>query len=272
MAGLREEGRVKIEVHLLSHDDEQMLTWSLRHYAQFADDIVVHDGGPTGGPARKVIAEVEKSFPTGPCVSWLNWDTAGELNDELARKLKNSCWRGTDADWVIAADADELIYAPNIRDRLETLLAAGSAVLRPRGFEMFSDSWFEPSDHPGAQITDLVKDGAPDDKWYAKPVVFSPRLVADSGFGIGAHESDPVLRDGRRFHVGKDWPFCHALSLLHFKSIFGGLDRIAARYDATRSRLAAINVRNGWGNFKPGREHAQEKRDLLLPNVRRVVV
>lgn len=259
---------MKIEVHILTHDDEQMLDWSVRHYQQIADKIVIHDGGPVGRvepfPALNV---------SHPCkgIYVEPWDTAGELNDELARNLKNSCWLGTDADWVIVVDADELIWAEGLRYILADKLRSGAAILRPHGFEMFSDYWFTPECHPNTQITDLVKDGAPDDQWYAKPVVFSPRLVLDSGFGIGAHESDPVLRGGRRFHVGQNWPYCDGLCLLHFKSIFGGLERIAKRYDATRKRLASVNVRNGWGNFKPGREHAQEKRDLLLPNVRRVV-
>lgn len=263
---------MKIEVHLLTHDDEQMTEWSLRHYARFATDIVVHDGGPTGATSRAAIAAVYKAFPTGPCISWLFWDTAGELNDSLARDLKNSCWRDSDADWVIVADMDELVWARDLRAFLEAKQQAGAVLLRPRGFEMFSDRWHEASEFPEMQITELAPNGAPDDTWYAKPVVFSPKVVAESGFGIGAHESDPVLRDGRRFHVGRDWPCCEGLALLHYKSIFGGLDRIAARYDATRERLSLANVRNGWGNFKPGLEHAQDKRDLLLPRVRRVVV
>ncbi len=255
---------MKIEVHILTHDDEQMFAWSLRHYLQFADQIVVHDGGPKGvcGGCDEATLSNVRVQP---------WDTAGELNDQLARDLKNSCWQGTDADVVIVVDADELIWAPDVRAVLEAKLNGGAAILRPHGFEMFSDSWWDPSLFPSQQITELVKSGAPDDQWYAKPVVFSPKVVLDSGFGIGAHESDPVLRDGRRFHVGRDWPCCDGLALLHFKSIFGGLERIAARYDATRNRLALCNVRNGWGNFKDGIVHAQEKRDLLLPHVRRVV-
>jgi hypothetical protein len=256
---------VKIEVHLLTHDDEQMIEWSLRHYLAFADEIVVHDGGPAGKSGLICCGFY-------PAIEARPWDTAGELNDALARDLKNSCWQGSDADWVIVADADELVWARDLRGLLESRLAAGAAILRPHGFEMFSDTWHEASEFPGMQITELAPSGAPDDQWYAKPVVFSPRLVVDSGFGIGAHESDPVLRNGRRFHVGRDWPCCEGLTLLHYKSIFGGLDRIAKRYDATRERLALVNVRNGWGNFKPGIEHAREKRDLLLPHVRRVVV
>lgn len=262
---------MKLEVHLLTHDDEKMLEWALRYWTNFTRygaivKIVIHDGGPSGLSA--ILAEGK--FPWVEC---RRWDTAGELNDELARRLKNECWKGTDADFVAVLDADELLHFPaGALDTLESYERTGAAVIRPSGFEMFSDHWEEPVRNPDWQITELVKDGSPDDRWYGKPILFSPRRVAQSGFGIGAHESDPVLKDGRSFHVGPDWPKANPPTyLLHFKSIFGGLDRIAARYDATRERLALVNVRNGWGNFKPGKVHAQEKRDLLLPGVRRVI-
>ena len=80
------------------------------------------------------------------------------------------------------------------------------------------------------------------------------------------------MKDGRRLVVDSKWPFADPpVYLLHFKSIFGGLERIAERYDATRERLSSVNVRHQWGNFKPGRQHAEEKRAQLLPLVRRVI-
>lgn len=256
---------MKLEVHLLTHDDEQMIEWALRHWVKLGAKVIVHDGGPS----------FKSGFVAGayPNTSWIEWDTAGELNDELARKLKNECWRGTDADWVAVVDADELLHFPNgAEETLSVYDKCGAAVIRPSGFEMYSEHWCEPSALPGVQLIDFVKHGSPDDKWYAKPILFSPKLVVESGFGIGAHESDPMLKDGRSFHVGPDWPKANPPTyLLHFKSIFGGLQRIAARYDATRQRLSLCNVRNGWGNFAPGMTHAKEKRDLLLPHVRRVV-
>lgn len=257
---------MKLEVHILTHDDEQMLEWALRHWIKLGASVVVHDGGPTGKSGLICCGFY-------PCIEARPWDTAAELNDELARRLKNECWKGTDVDFVAVVDADELLHFP---EGMEATLAryerTGAAVIRPSGFEMHAEFFPEAKELPASQITDLVKDGSPDDKWYAKPILFSPRRVAQSGFGIGAHESDPVLKDGRSFHVGPDWPKANPPTyLLHFKSIFGGLDRIAARYDATRERLALVNVRNGWGNMKPGKVHAQEKRDLLLPGVRRVI-
>jgi len=267
-----EKGRVRLDIHILSHDDEQFLPHALRYWSAMVElmilpRIIVHDGGPTGKSG-----EVAREF--GSWIEVRPWDTAGQLNDDLARKLKNECWRGTDADFVAVMDADELLHFPaGVAYTLDTFKAMGAAIIKPHGFEMFSDEWIEPSPDKHQRITSLVKDGAPDDYWYAKSVLFAPRMVHDSGFGIGAHEARPVLRDGRILNVDRKWPFSDPpVYLLHYKSIFGGLERIAARYDATRKRLSAQNVRMGWGNTKEdGKTHALNKREMLLPYVRRVV-
>lgn len=255
---------MNLEVHVLSHDDEQMLVWSLRHYASLGARVIVHDGGPKGfSTALANLFEFEAR----------KWDTAGELNDELAMRLKNDCWRGSEARWVAVVDADELLYFPlGVEFTLARYDELGAAVPKPHGFEMFSERWFEPNEHVGTQIYDHVKEGAPEDKWYAKPILFSPRRVVESGFGIGAHESCPVLRGGRAVMVDGKWPKANPPCwLLHFKAV-GPIERVAERYDATRRRLSAVNVRQGWGNVHDtGMEHALKKRALILPGLTRVI-
>lgn len=269
---------MKLEVHVLTNDADWILPWTLRHYGAFASKIVVHDGGPDwreGSPTRDLCA----------ChgAEWRMWDTAGQLNDELARHIKNEAWKGTDADWVAVVDADELLFFPDpglvdgrrltahkqgVWNALYTYDRIGAAVIRPEGFEMFSDAMPDPGSN---QIWIAIRDGAPDDKWYGKPVLFSPKIVSEAGLGIGAHESRPVLKDGRALRVDQTWPHPNPRCLLlHYHQI-GPIDAVAARYDATRKRLARINEANGWGNFDAGLKHAQDKRSLIVPNLCRVV-
>jgi len=269
-----------IECHILACDYDWVLPWTLRHYCSFADKVVVHDGGPSRGPGGTTweLCRIHGAV----CKEW---DTAGELNDLLAQNLKNTCWLGTDADWVICADADELIYFPGPRmigDRtvtshreaarymLELYDNRGLCFIKPHGFEMFSDVMPVIGEHN--QIYHAVRDGAPDDVWYSKPILFSPKRVAESGFGVGAHESRPVLKDGRAFNVDLKWPKAQPpVYMLHFHQV-GSAEQVGARYDATRRRLSAINVRNGWGNVNDsGVVHVAHKRSLIVPNLRRVV-
>jgi glycosyltransferase involved in cell wall biosynthesis len=250
---------MKVEVHILAYEEERILPYTIRHYRTFADRVIVHDAHSPDGTERVSLAagaEVQK------------WGLGGEVNDEEYCALKNSCWLGTNADWVIVCDADEMLYFPrNARATLETYLDIGAAVIKPHGFEMFSPTW--PTTE--GQIYSEVKMGAPDDKWYSKPILWNANIVADSGLGMGSHESMPVLKNGDFLNCGKNWLFpdppCY---LLHFHQV-GPAERIAARYDAIQTRMSHTNKAHRWGNFKPGLVHVQEKRDYIIPNLRQVV-
>lgn len=248
---------MRVEVHILFYQEDWLFPYILRHYLSFADKLVIHDGGGKLPP--------ERYFQGGVFIE--PWDCP-EVNDLKYMNLRNNCWKGTGSDWVIVADSDEFILFPQGAEKtLSTYSRIGAAVIRPHGFEMFSETL--PTG--GGQIYDEIRQGAPEDKWYAKPILFSPARVADMGLGVGSHEADPVLLDGRRFHAGKEWPFANPPAyLLHYHQI-GPAVAIAARYDGNVQRMCAANKANRWGNFKPGMEHVAEKRAAILPNLRDVI-
>ena len=248
----------KVELHILTFNEEEILPYTLRHYRSFCSRMVCHDSFSTD-QTRAIAAEYGAEVK--------DWDTGGCLNDEMAMGLKNECWKGTAADWVICVDADEIVYFPK---GVEYTLAAytRAAVIKPHGFDMYAQAFPKTC----GQIYDEVKRGAESNKWYAKPVLFNPRIVAQSGFGIGAHESHPVLKDGRTLYVGADWPKANPPTyLLHFHHGIGPPERVAARLDAKRKRLARVNEIQRWGNFKPGAEHVREKLDYILLRLQQVI-
>ena len=253
---------MKVEVHVLFFYETWLSNYIIRHYSQFAQRIVVHNAGP-----NKLIATPD--WFSGACSTFedVPWDCP-EVNDLKYAELRNNCWKGTDADWVIVVDADEFIYFPEGAEKsLGAYTRMGAAVIRPHGFEMFSETL--PTG--GGQIYEEIKMGAPDDKWYAKPVLFNPKLVSDMRFGLGSHEANPHLHDGRSFHVGPKWPFAKpACNLLHYHQI-GPADWIAERYDGNIKRMCKENKANHWGNLAPGHIHVQEKRSKILPNLFRVI-
>lgn len=251
---------MKVEAHILSFNEEEMMGYTLRHYSTFCSKIVIHDGGSTDR-----TLEIARSFGA----EIRSWDTGGKLNDLLAMELKNSCWLGTNANWVIVADCDELIYFPGgAEDTLTRYEAMGAAVIKPHGFDMYHPTF--PTTK--GQIYDEVKRGAPAEKWYAKPILFSPKRVAETGFGIGAHESAPVLSNGRQYHVDASWPKASpATYLLHFAHGIGTPERMAAKLDAKRARLSAVNEVQRWGNFEPGSKHIADKLAEIIPNLVQVV-
>ena len=260
---------MKVHVHLLTNDADWVLVWALRHYCEFAH-VFVHDGGPSWKEHDKTLTQELCSIHGA---TWVQWDTAGQLNDDLACKLKNECWKGTDADWVICGDADELAYFPRgAHSTLEKLDANKAAMIKLRGYEMFSETMPDGrcSMDRGHQIWDEIKMGSFEFDWYSKPSLFSPKRVVETGFGIGAHEARPVLKDGRALYISRRFPAHPEVLLLHYHQI-GTAEQVAARYDATRKRLAAINERNRWGNFESGADHVQTKRKKILPYLEQVI-
>jgi hypothetical protein len=249
----------RVEVHVLRYGDDWLVPYVVRHYLSFASKVVIHDAG--GGASIEALSEMDSRV----CV--IPWDCP-EVNDIRYADLRNECWKGTDADWVVVGDLDELLYFPEgAEESLGAYTRMGAAVPKPHGFEMFSETY--PA--TDGQIYDEIKMGAPDLKWYSKPILFNPKMVSHMGFGLGSHEADPYLHDGRRFHVGPKWPFAKpACWLLHYHHI-GPAQDVGDKYDATITRMCAENKKNHWGNLAPGHIHVKEKRDKILPNLFRVI-
>ena len=239
---------MKVDVHVLRYADDWLVPYVIRHYLTFAEKVVIHDAGG-GAP-----------IPLQPGVEVIPWDCP-EVNDLRYAELRNNCWKGTKADWVVVCDLDELLWFP---DGAEATLGAyekmGAAVPKPHGIEMFSETY--PAGD--GQIFDQIKMGAPDNKWYSKAILFNPRLVSDMRYGLGSHECDPYLHDGRSFHVGPRWPHAKPpVYLLHYHHI-GPTEDIGAKYDATISRMCPENKKNKWGNLEPGLKHAKDKWNRIM--------
>jgi len=248
---------VNIQVLILSFNEETILPYTLRHYRTFADKILVYDAFSTDN-TRNICREY------GAIVQ--DWKTDG-LNDAVAKHIKNTGWiNNHKSDWVICVDADELIYFPKGAEyTLGQYDMQKLGVIKPYGFEMFSETMPTTS----GQIYDEIKMGGRDDKWYGKPVLFSPRRLRSIDFSAGAHTCTWIDIDGndRQCPSPEIEPPTY---LLHYHHI-GPIERIAARYDATRARLSKTNVDNKWGNFDPGIKHAQDKRKAISKTLHQVI-
>lgn len=245
--------------HILCYNEREVLPFTLRHYLSFCSRVIVHDLGSQDGSqgiARSAGAEVKQH------------DCGNSFDDRLNKAVKENEWKLTPADWVIMADADELIYSPiGIEAALIAYQSAKIYIPKPYGYEMFSDTYPSGS----GQIYDEVKMGARDDHWYAKSIVLHAPSIASVEFSTGAHTTKARMKNGRILESGhRTPPSTPPLYLLHFHHI-GGIERIGRLYDENRARQSAINKANKWGLQEPGMIHAQRKRDLILPNLERVI-
>lgn len=248
---------MNVELHVVTYNESRIIGYTLKHYAQFCSRMIVHDGMSTDSTriiAKKYGAEV------------VDFDTKHQINDTLLTALKQEAWKGTKADWIIFVDADELVYFPI---GAELSFAAYEdlkvPIVKPHGYEMISDVFPTPE----GQIYDEVKCGGVDNRWYAKPCIWNPRMVKTITFSAGAHECQAIQYDGRRL-PNPTIPTTPPAYLLHFKHI-DSVENIAAGYAAAKERMSAVNKQNGWGWHGNPLDHAQNKRALITKTLQRVI-
>lgn len=253
----QEESMPVIEIHVVAYNEELILPYTLRHYRTFASRIIVYDGGSTD-KTRQIAKDAGAEV--------VDWNTGGKINDTLLRQLKENCWKDTAADWVAVVDADELIYFPGgVAEALAAYEKVALAVIKPHGFEMVS----EELPKGDGQIYDEIKMGAPDNRWYAKPVMFSPRRVQEIKFSAGAHECNALLPGG--LMMGNPVRFSEPKALfLHYHHI-GSVKRIGAKYDGNKSRFSEENKKHGWGWHGDGLQHARDKRNAIMAKIQQVI-
>jgi hypothetical protein len=249
---------MNIEVHIITCNEQDILPYALRHYATFASRIVIHDNASL---------DQTRAIATTAGADIVDWPAGADIDDRKLTAVKNGALVGCTADWGIVVDADEFTYFPlGALASFEAYEAQKVAVVKPYGFEMTSEAY--PT--TAGQIYDEVKFGARDDMWYAKPCIFAPKLVKETGIGIGGHGADVLLHSGVVVHVERDYPKsdppCY---MLHFHQI-GPLDRIAKAYDDKHARMCENNIKSGWGNHEPGIKHAKDKRAFIMARLERV--
>lgn len=248
---------MNVSVHILSFNEQDILPYTFRHYTTFADTITLHDGGSTDN-TRQIATQYG--------VKVRDWVTDG-VNDKLAKELKETCWKNDGADAVIVVDADELVYFPEgAWQTLASYDRAGVALVKPHGFEMFSER-FPTTD---GQIYDEVVMGCSENNWYNKPALFFPKRLSGIVFSAGAHEAWARLPDGTTIYSREQVPNTPPTFLLHCHHL-GPVERIAARYKRQRERLSQTNVKNKWGNFDAPMKHALDKRAMIMAGLIKVI-
>lgn len=190
------------------------IAMTIKHYQQFCDRVVLYDNfsdDRTKEIALELGAEVRV------------FGEKGQLSDKWYLKIKNHCWKDSEADWVIIVDADEILHAPMLYDKLYEAKEKGQTIFVTYGWNVFSNEM------PVESFLEIQTGFF--DKNYSKTVIFNPKEIKEINFGYGSHESRP------RGNVvwSRD-----TLTLFHYRNI-GGVERLVERHKLYRRRLSALN-------------------------------
>jgi len=223
-----------IHYYTLCWNEEKILPFVLDYYSPFCEKITVMDN-ESDDNSHSIIT----SYPNATIQSY---SSKGEIRDDIYLDIKNNIWKESrgKADWVIVCDTDEILYHPNLMEKLDELKAQGVSIIKPYGFEMYAESF------PQKSILE-IQNGIEDNRHLRKCIIFNPNMIEEINFKAGCHKCDPVGKV--RFYSDDDF------KLLHCKSL--SLDYLIARYETFQRRLSGYNIEN-----KLGKHYLNTKEDI----------
>lgn len=203
------------EAFIMAWNEADTIELTIKHYQRFCDRVTLLDNYSTDGTVAIAKAKGCEVIQFGE---------PGVLDDQEYLKIKNKCYWGSKAKFVIVCDADEILYHPDLRRLMETTQANAFNTL---GWDVFSNDMPE-NDFLEIQ-TGMFQPN------YCKKVIFSPKLIIN--FQYGCHVAKPLRRPRADHQV---------LTLFHYRNI-GGYDRLSKRHEQYRARMSDNNKRIGLG-------------------------
>lgn len=220
---------MKVHAHILAFNEAETIHLTIKHYRQFCDRITIFDNFSTDntrGIAEGLGCEIR---PFG---------IAGVLDDKEYLKVKNHCFKGSDADWVIVCDADEILDV-TIQD-LKTATFYDRTIFKTHGWNIFSNEM--PKESWGEISTGIA------DANYSKLILFNPQKIKEINYVPGCHVAKP---EGEVRYDDQE------LTLFHYKHV-GGAKRIADRHALYNSRLSDWNKK-----FRCGFQYSEPREQTI---------
>jgi len=216
---------MQIEVYCLANNEERLMYYYMKHYNQFAKVILLDNNSTdkTVAIAKLMGAEIRTLH------------IPDEINDQLFVDIRNEIWKGTKADWIMWADADEFIYHPNITEILQNTHA--TAIL-PHFYNMYANKFPITSE----QIYDEVQYGS---RWggenniYGKVNIFKMPDITEINYNPGCHHVS--LKGNVIFDSNS------GIKTLHMRNL--GREFVLERNARNSRRLSTLNRKNGWGLY-----------------------
>jgi len=221
-----------VEAHIIVWNRAETIALTVNHYKKFCDKIVIWDNF-SDDQTREIATSL------GAIVKIFG--VAGVLDDGAYKMLKNSCWRKSNADWVIVVDDDEILYNEDLKFILRQASMFGATIFKPQGISIHSDrmpkkDWLE------------IRRGFKDNN-YSKLCIFNPQAITEIGYEYGCHTHMKDCPKGKVIYG------LEQLYLLHYRSV-GGVDRLLKRWAdyEPRRQKSAINMR-----WDLGKQYAQKE-------------
>jgi glycosyltransferase involved in cell wall biosynthesis len=217
-----------VEAHIIAWNESQVIPFTIKHYKQFCDRVVIYDNYSTDNTR-------EIALSLGCDVRLFGIE--GVLSDFEYLKLKNNVWKTSAADLVIVCDCDEIL----ITDRQQLERNSAFTIFNTFGWNIYSQN-------VPREIFTEITEGFHDEN-YSKNIIWKPKQVKEINFVYGCHESKP---SGQVVYSPE------VLPLFHYHNI-GGYERVKKRHEAYCKRLSPHNIKWKLGVHYSESEPKQKK-------------
>lgn len=213
-----------IEAHIICWNEERLLPYTIAHYKKFCNRIVVYDN---------YSSDCSPEIARANGCHVVEFGIKGKLDDTEYLKIKNNCWKGSQADYVIVCDADELLwhFAGEYKEMFEDARAAGFTFFKTRGWNVYSHEELK------GDITNIRRGVYADG--YSKSIIFDPKAFYEIRYNPGAHVCNPIPKGSMKSgDLG--------LFVLHYRNFCHFADLMKRHKDYAK-RLSYMNRIKGWG-------------------------
>lgn len=232
---------MKISAFILCFNESLMVRHTINYYSKFCSEITILNNNSNDNS----VEIIKKEYPE---VKIKNFGIENSYREDILTEIRNSCWKASEADYVIVCDMDEFLYADDLDNTLKLLDKYRPALCSVVGYEMFSKKF--PKNY-NISLIDQVKVGVRNYR-FDKTIIFNPKKVKHINYDYGSHSCMP------EFYDKKIEDRLIEFKLLHFKYL--GKSYLYNKHLSYMKRLSKINIINKWGaEYKEGKKHIKRK-------------
>lgn len=219
---------MNVDVYTLCWNEMAILPFVIETWKKFARHVYVFDNGSTDGSI-----EFLKKY------GWITVEPFGndtEKSNKQNRNIKNTKWKGSDADYVVVCDLDECLVGKDVIKALEDCKKNGVTVVETEWYNFVNPENKMPQYEEGKALYEICPYGA-----YVntpKTLIFDPQKITEINYTVGAHHCSP------RGVVKRCKP--EGLYVHHINNALC-LDYRLKRYEIQNARLSREDRQRGWG-------------------------
>lgn len=184
---------MKIELYTCGYNEEFQLPFAIDYWKRFITDEselhVTYFDNLSTDRSVEILSQYD-------WITVIPFDTGGEMNEQVLTNIRNSCWKGSKADFCIVCDVDEVYYSKDIIKELKRLKEHNIGAVACTWYALCGDE--VPTYKEGMllhqQIGKAYKqyiNHRPGYSEYGKIQLFNPKMVDDMRYSFGMHFAYP---------------------------------------------------------------------------------